>query len=226
MPGGVQVAHCADLARVTEVACPVSPTTVEQGLPELGNPQALIEPAPDQGELPIHMILVPTDGSRAAIERVRTVAASAAPYSLARTAADHRASALNHTSAGLDNGLRLATVFVLLVAACSLVVSVAAGLMERRRPFALLRAAGANLGELRWTAQLETGVPLLLTVLGAVGVAMLTTYAVVPSSEEWVLPGGGFFLTLGVGVLAATAVTLITWPLMDAATGHDSVRFE
>jgi hypothetical protein len=44
--------------------------------------------------------------------------------------------------------------------------------------------------------------------------------------ESWVLPGAGFFVTLGVGVLAASSVTLITWPLMGAATGHDSVRFE
>jgi ABC-type branched-subunit amino acid transport system ATPase component len=41
----------------------------------------------------------------------------------------------------MDNTLRLATVFVLLVAACSLTVSVASGLMERRRAFALLRAS-------------------------------------------------------------------------------------
>jgi energy-coupling factor transporter ATP-binding protein EcfA2 len=101
----------------------------------------------------------------------------------------------------------------------------ASGLMERRRPFALLRAAGANLGELRWTALLETAVPLVLTVLGGVGVAILTTYAAVPSADR-VLPSAGFFVTLGVGVLAAAAVALITWPLMDAATGHDSVRFE
>jgi hypothetical protein len=225
MPGGVQVVHCADLARVTTLTCPVAPTVFNEALRELWNPQAIIEPSPEQGDLAIHTILVPTDGSRGEIERIRTIAAAAAPYSLARTAEDHRITDADHSSAGLDNGMRLATLFVLVVAACSLTVSVAAGLMERRRPFALLRASGANLSELRWTALLETGVPLVLTVVGGIGIAILTTYVAVPS-ESWVLPSAGFFATLGAGVLAAAAVTLITWPLMDAATSHDNVRFE
>jgi hypothetical protein len=60
---------------------------------------------------------------------------------------------------------------------------------------------------------------------GAFGVAMLVLYAVVPGGET-VLPGAGFFATLGRGMLAAVAITLITWPLENAATGHDSVRIE
>jgi predicted lysophospholipase L1 biosynthesis ABC-type transport system permease subunit len=220
--------RCADLARVTELTCPVRPDP-DRPLPDLWFPNHLVEADPDPaatpGALPVHTVLVPTDGSRAAVERVRTLAALAAPYSLARTADDVDAAAADRTTSGLDTTLRLATVFVLLVAACSLTVSVASGLMERRRAFALLRASGTGIGELRRVALLETGVPLTVTVFGAFGVAMLVIYAVVPGAEM-VLPSAGFFATIGAGVLAAVAITLITWPLMNAATGHDSVRFE
>ena len=47
------------------------------------------------------------------------------------------------------------------------------GVLERRRPFALLRASGVRLGELRRIVLPETGVPLAVTVLGAVAVALL-----------------------------------------------------
>jgi hypothetical protein len=100
-----------------------------------------------------------------------------------------------------------------------------AGLMERRRrPFALLRASGAGLGELRWLALLETAVPLALTVLGGIGTTLLVGFLVAPN--EFALPGPGFFVGLAAAVLTALAVCMITWPMMDVATRHDQVRFE
>jgi hypothetical protein len=41
-----------------------------------------------------------------------------------------------------------------------------------------------------------------------------------------VWPTGGFLAGLGIGVLAAFAISLIALPLMDIATRHDSARFE
>jgi predicted lysophospholipase L1 biosynthesis ABC-type transport system permease subunit len=125
---------------------------------------------------------------------------------------------------GASTGLWLAMAFVLLVAACSLTVSVVAGLIERKRPFAALRASGVRLGELRQIALLETPVPLVLTVLGGVGTALLVSY-VSSTEDRWTLPGLGFFLGTGAAVLIALAMCMVTFPLMDVTTRHDNVRF-
>ena len=127
--------------------------------------------------------------------------------------------------AWVDGVLPPAMAFVLLVAACSLTVATVSGLMERRRPFALLRASGVRLGELRRIVLLETGLPLVITALGGVGTAMLVLYVSTPR-EEWVMPEVSFFAGLGIGVLAALAVSSLALPLMDMATRHDSARFE
>jgi len=113
--------------------------------------------------------------------------------------------------------------FVVLVETCSLTVSAVAGLMERRRPFALLRASGVGVGELRWVALLETAVPLALTVLGGMGTVLLVGFLVAPN--DFALPSLGFFLGMAAAVLTALAICMITWPLMDVATRRDNVRF-
>lgn len=127
--------------------------------------------------------------------------------------------------AWVDGVLPPAMAFVLLVAACSLTVATVSGLMERRRPFALLRASGVRLGELRRIMLLETGLPLVITTLGGIGIAILVTYMITPG-EEWGLPGARFFAGLGLAVVAALAVSSLALPLMDVATRHDSARFE
>jgi len=126
---------------------------------------------------------------------------------------------------GFSSGFQLATAFVLFVAACSLTVSVVAGLLERRRPFALLRASGVRLGELRLIALLETAAPLLLTVLGGMATAFVVMFLSLPRAE-WALPGPGFFAGAAASVVVTLAVCLVTWPLVDATTRHDNVRYE
>jgi ABC-type antimicrobial peptide transport system permease subunit len=121
--------------------------------------------------------------------------------------------------------LPYAIVFVLLFTACSLTVSVIAGVLERRRPFALLRASGVRLGELRWVVLLETGAPLAFAVL--FGVALATLQSLVAfSPDTWVLPRAEFFAGIGGGVLVAFAVSLFALPFMNTATRLDAVRFE
>ncbi len=237
---GQIVVACAELARVAEVTCPL-PTILDDSdwrahnlfaLPYPGpsdadlifDPQGFAEPAPADAELPIQTLFIPTDGTRAAQERVRTLAAIAVPFSRNKTGDDLTARPAIYVT-GLADVLPYAIVFVLLVTACSLTVSVTSAVLERRRPFALLRASGVRLGELRRIVLLETGVPLALTVFGSVGLAVLVTYLTLPPSQ-WVLPEAGFFAGLGIGVLAAFAVSLITLPFMNIATRHDTARFE
>jgi hypothetical protein len=80
---------------------------------------------------------------------------------------------------------------------------------------------------LRRIVLLETGLPLVITTLGGMATSMLVTYMITPG-EEWGLPDASFFAGLGLGlaVVAALAVSSLALPLMDAATRHDSARFE
>jgi hypothetical protein len=243
-PGQTIVVACTDLARVTSINCPLRtgddmwenpemqkaetvftlPYPGANSADHIFGPRDFFEPDAESASLPVQTLFVPTDGTAAAQERIRTLAAITVPFSRSKTA-DDLPSGSGLGMSGLDAVLPGVMVFVLLVAACSLTVSTINGLMERRRPFALLRASGVRLGELRRIVMLETGVPLAATVLGGVGVAMLMTYVAAPPGE-WVWPSGGFLAGLGAGVLTAFAVSLIALPLMDVATRHDSIRFE
>ncbi|BCB90951.1 ABC transporter permease [Phytohabitans suffuscus] len=224
--GGRLVVPCAGLARVSDLSCPL-PASFGDGRPPAGilsSTTGFAEPGPGDELLPLAALYVPTDGTVAARERVRTLVAAAAPYALARTEADWS----HNDELGVDGfagGFQLATAFVLLVAACSLTVGVVAGLMERRRPFALLRAAGVRLGELRLVALLETAAPLVLTAAGGMATAFVVMLLAVPRAQ-WALPGPDFFAGAAAAVAATIAVCLVTWPLMDVATRHENTRFE
>lgn len=239
------VVACADLARVTDLDCPL-PTYSENGdftqdylraedlftLPNpdptgadlIFQPHAFAEPHPGDDRLPVQTLLLPTDGTTAAQERIRTLAAVTVPSSRSRTSEDLAAGPALDVSA-LGTVLPYALVFVLTFAACGLTVAVIAGVHERRRPFALLRASGVRLGELRRIVLLEIGAPLAFTVLSGAGLATLQALVTV-APRDWILPTTGFLVGLGVGVLAAFAVSLAALPFMDTATRQETVRFE
>src|SRR5581483_4894613 len=72
---------------------------------------------------------------------------------------------------------RLANVVILAslpIAGCSLAVSVAGGLSERKRPFSLLRLTGVPLRVLRRVVALESVVPLLVVAVLAIGTGLLS----------------------------------------------------
>jgi hypothetical protein len=232
-PGQQVVVRCVDLARVSDLSCPLpasldgpdpQPATDLFVVPNQFGPAGFTEPGPEAAGLPVQTVFVPTDGTPAAEERVRTLAAIAVPSARTETSGELAARTTGEFD-WVDDVLPPAMAFVLLVAACSLTVATVSGLMERRRPFALLRASGVRLGELRRIVLLETGLPLVVTALGGVGTALLVTYLIVPG-EEWALPEVGFFAGLGLGLVAALAVSSLALPLMEVATRHDSVRFE
>jgi hypothetical protein len=232
-PGQLVEVRCADLARVSDLTCPLpasldgpdpQPATELFVVPNLFGPAGFTEPGPEAASRPVQTVFVPTDGTLAAEERVRTLAAIAVPS--ARTETDDELAARTTMEfAWVDGVLPPAMAFVLLVAACSLTVATVSGLMERRRPFALLRASGVRLGELRRIVLLETGLPLVITALGGMGTSMLVTYMITPG-EQWGLPDARFFAGAGLALVAALAVSSLALPLMDAATRHDSARFE
>jgi predicted lysophospholipase L1 biosynthesis ABC-type transport system permease subunit len=118
----------------------------------------------------------------------------------------------------------------LLIAGCSLAVSVGGGLMERKRPFTLLRVTGAQLRVLNRVVLLETVLPLTLTsVLAAaagLGAAASVLRTLGPKVGSLTLPGHVYFLTLGCALAVSLAVLLATLPLLSRITVPDEVRFE
>ena len=102
-----------------------------------------------------------------------------------------------------------------------------AGVIERRRPFALLRASGLRLGELRQVVFLETATAMLVTAALGVGLGMASSYALAVFSDmTWTWPDAGVFAMVGIGVLTATLLSGLALPLLDTATRYDAVRYE
>ena len=211
------VESCPELARAVTLSCSSS------GLAESG----ISERAGLAGTgLPISMVYILTDGTPAAENRVRTQAANLVPNALIHTQQD-RIDTDAFFFGSLEQLQRLVWYFVLLVAACSLAVGMLAGVLERRRPFALLRASGHRLGELRQVVFLETAAAMLVTAAVGVGLGMATSYAVALFGDMvWTWPDAGVFAMVGIGVLAALILSAMALPLLDAATRHDAVRYE
>jgi hypothetical protein len=246
MSGGVVVARtgpgrqvsvaCAELARVVDVTCPYPrdfptihwPAGSAMGLWATGGD--VVEPGPGAAEQPVHALYVPTDGSVAAVERLRTRVASLLPRAIVSTRDDvfRQQLDLDELFIDLNAGLRIMSLFVIVVAGCSLTISLVNGLIERRRPFALLRASGVRVGELRRIMLLETAVPMVLTVVLGVALGSVPLLAASIALEGVPFPGPGLDFALGLGgaVLTALALTTLTFPLMNAATRYDAIRYE
>jgi len=211
------VESCPQLARLVTLSCSSS-GLAEGGISERAGLA--------DTDLPISMVYVSTDGTTAAENRVRTQAANLVPNAIIHTQQD-RIDTDAFFFGSLEQLQRLVWYFVLLVAACSLTVGMLAGVIERRRPFALLRASGLRLGELRQIVFLETAAAMLVTAAVGVGLAMASSYALALFSDmAWTWPDVGVFAMVGVGVLAALILSTIALPLLDAATRHDAVRYE
>ena len=127
--------------------------------------------------------------------------------------------------------IALAVVAVtLVVAGCSVAVAAGGGLMERRRPFTLLRVTGAPLRVLYRVVLLETVLPLILTAVAAaaagLGTAALIMRLLGPKAGPVTLPGHLYFLTLGCALAASLAVLAATLPLLKRITTPGEMRFE
>jgi hypothetical protein len=213
---GEVVESCQELARVLILSC--SP----RRLPDI---IGVSDSAADTN-LAIMSVYVPTDGTAAAENRVRTQAANLLPNAIIHTQ-DDRVDVDARFFGNLGQQLRVIWYFVLIVAACSLTVGMVAGIIERRRPFALLRASGLRLGELRQVVFLETAGAMLVTAAAGIGLGLASSYATARFGDtDWMGPDAGVFAFIGIGVLAALILSTLALPLLDASTRHDAVRYE
>lgn len=207
---------CADLARVRDVSCPYGPDA------------GFVEPVP--GTRPTgtaNFVYIPTDGSLAAENRVRTKAANLVPNAIINSSRDPIDYGLETFFRDMDRLGAVAALFVMIIGAFGLAASMVGGLIERRRPFALLRASGVHLGELRRAVLLETGATMAVVSVVGVGIGMLLAYASTrQGGVDWRWPGAEVYGLIGGGVVAALLFSMIALPLLNLTTRHDAVRFE
>jgi hypothetical protein len=200
-----------DASSSVDVVWPTAPTTVD-----------------DLRHLPLASVVVDTDGSTPAIERARTMLQSRypqpyAPYTEAEWNAD--------SSRTLNQWKQLANVVIvssLAIAGCSLAVSVAGGLNDRKRPFSMLRLTGVPLGVLRRVVALETGVTLLAAAVVATGTGLLAAHLFLRAQMDYSLrmPGVAYYGIVLAGLAACVAIIASTLPLLKRITGPDTARNE
>jgi FtsX-like permease family protein len=179
--------------------------------------------------LPVLSVAVLTDGSDVALERTRTTLETAYPdvRRPASTEAEFRAD----FARSLVQYQQLADVVIaasLVIAGCSLAVSVTGGLNERKRPFSMLRLAGVRLAELRRVVALESAVPLLVVAALAITAGLLSAHLFLRSQMEYSLhwPGPSYYVIVVGGLLAALGVIASTMPLLRRITGPQAARNE
>jgi hypothetical protein len=120
----------------------------------------------------------------------------------------------------------------LLMAACSLAVTVGGGIVERRRPFTLLRLSGASGATLYRVVVLESVLPLVTASVVAaatgIGVAIPLVKALPSLRNEPSVahPGSVYYLAMGAGLLVALMVISSALPLIRRVTQPNSARFE
>ncbi len=114
----------------------------------------------------------------------------------------------------------------LIIAACSLAVSIAAGLGERKRPFRLLRLTGVPTRLLHRVVTLESALPLLLVAAVSLGVGLVSAALYLHSQVgiAFRIPGIEYWATVLGGLAASLAIIATTFPLLNRMTGPEVAR--
>lgn len=122
----------------------------------------------------------------------------------------------------------------LLTAGCSLAVTIGGSLVERKRAFALLRVTGVPIRTLYSVILLEAALPLVVVSLIAAGIGLSVGIPVVRTLLDHtqhaknipVHPSAGYYITLGVGMVVALGLVVLTLPLLNRMTRPEEARFE
>jgi len=169
----------------------------------------------------------------ATVEKVRTYLVTHTQQSQSGTAPRTFGEAVQSRSVIASIVQRLiytAVILTLIVAGCSLAVSVGGSLVERKRPFTLLRVTGTQLATLYRVVLLEAVLPLVAATIlaGAVAyfIATATVEAIAPSGTPVPVPGGAYYATMAAGLAGSLLVILTSLPLLRRVTGAAGVRFE
>jgi len=242
VPAGV--VSCAQLAAVPTMGrCPAGATAVAFPAGAFGPngvlgfthiagvtwPAANV-PASRLDTLGVDAIAVGTNGTTAAVERARTLLENAHAYPVlnAPSTIGDIVKRDNSKNSGYQQLANVVILVSLPIAGCTLVMGIAAGLADRKRPFSLLRLTGARLATLRHVVMLEGAVPLLAAAAVATGVgfAGAAMYATVAQNRPMVAPGAAYYLLTASGIIISLAIIAATFPLLTRITGPDVARNE
>ena len=175
---------------------------------------------------PVISVVVMTDGTHPTLERVRTALQGTFPTDrLASTRAEWAAD----SARTLNGWKQLANVVIitsLVIAGCSLAVSVVSGLNDRKRPFSLLRLTGVSLNVLRRVVAFETAAPLLTAAVIAVVVGLVAAEVFLRAQMQYTLhpPGLTYGLIVAAGLVASLGIVASTFPLLRRVTGPETAR--
>jgi FtsX-like permease family len=198
-------------------------TTIDQAVwpPAPITPQAL-------AALPVHVLVVGTNGSTAAVETARTQLENVLP---SRFPPDTLSSMSPDSSRLLAGYKQLANVVILVslpIAGCSLAVAVAAGLTERKRPFSVMRLTGVSVAMLRRVVALEpsyrSSSPRQFR--SPVGFLAAQLFLHAQLDQTLVALGPHYSLIVALGLVAALAILGSTLPMLSRITGPDAARFD
>jgi ABC-type antimicrobial peptide transport system permease subunit len=180
----------------------------------------------------LQLVMVRTN-SAATLERVRTYLDMHTPLSQSGTAPrtfGEATLARLGVASTVQRLIYIAVALTLLVAACSLAVAAGGGLVERKRPFALLRVSGTPASALYRVVVAEAVFPLAAAVVVAAGVAygisVLTVGKIAPKGTPVPVLGHVYYETMGAGLVVSLLVIAATLPLIGRMTGPASARFE
>ncbi len=237
LPPGV--VSCADLADAPALGRCASGAAVAAVWPSFDPPgtsqvSATVWPAAgvsadELKELPVLSIVVRTDGSTSATERARTILEAAYPGSrMPPATTGDIESDLTQTLTLWQQLAKVVILTSLPIAGCSLAVSVAGGLSERRRPFSMLRLSGVPLRVLRRVVTLESAVPLLIVAAVAIGIGFLAAQLFLRAEMDYTLrpPGLDYYLIVLGGLAASLGIIASTLPFLERITRPETVRNE
>jgi len=169
----------------------------------------------------------------ATLERVRTFLVTHTGQSASGTAPRTFGEAVQARQGLAETVQRLfdvAVVLTLVVAGCSLAVAVGGSLVERKRPFTLLRLTGTPTSALYRVVFLEAVFPLASATIVAAGTAyaisVLAVQKMAPAGTPLPVLGHVYYLTMAGGLVASLLVILASLPLLGRITGPGNVRFE
>jgi hypothetical protein len=178
--------------------------------------------------LPVEALVVRTNGSAAVIARAQTALAAAFPYGSSPIIVGGITAETARSLTELQDMTNVVIVASLLIAGCSLAVSVAAGMSERKRPFSLLRLTGVSIRVLRRVVALEAAGPLVVIAILASVIGLLAAELFLRGElgVSLRMPGIEYYGIVVGGIAASLVVIASTLPIINRITGPEVARNE
>lgn len=188
------------------------------------------------------MTLMVTAADRAGLERARTYLDVHAPVLIGMGSPDQWATnATGPMTFGEVASLRAVMLhaaqqmilfgvgLTLFIAGCSITVATAGSLVERKRPFTLLRLTGTPMAVLRRMVFLESALPLVtvsvMAGLAAYAMALIAVRSLAPHTTM-AFPVTAYTLTAAVVVVGALGLIVGSMTLLSRMTRSENARFE